>query len=499
MSSPASSSSNRLSPIGILLLLVSAVWCIVWFVHARGYWEDDSYIHLEFARSFANGQGFSFNGHVVYGDTSPMWVYLLDAFHALIPDWIKAGKTLNVVGVIFAATGVYFFARKLTGDVLFGTAMVLLFVVNPYFNYWAFSGMETITAAGLACFGATIVSDRNITWPAFFAGCLIAGLGPITRPEMVFLTAILALLLVYRWIHIPGPLAGKLPGFLAGLILVTGPTIAWSVYALHVFGRIVPNTNAAKRAGPHESIPIRLVTVYSLGFPAIVVAVAVGLIYLAIRLTRKNQRPLGESLRLLPVGGWVFIVWSAIACAFYTVNHTYVQTRYIFVSASGLLIVVMAIVYLAAPRLVRPVIVLTGLLAIALSVIATWPFVHNKSLEDAAVAEYSLWIKNNLPPDAPVAVYSIGEIAFISQHPIIDIGGITRPGVIPYLYDSASVVQRWAKQQGAQYSASGEQPEPGAVLIYDKTAPTVGWFLNPKRYRDVDPIRLWKLPPDAPR
>ena len=28
-------------------------------------------------RSVAEGRGFSFNGHVVYGDTSPLWVWLL--------------------------------------------------------------------------------------------------------------------------------------------------------------------------------------------------------------------------------------------------------------------------------------------------------------------------------------------------------------------------------------------------------------------------------------
>ncbi len=499
MSSTDSIRASRLSPAAILLLLLSALWCIVWFVHARGYWEDDSYIHLEFARSLATGHGFSFNGHVVYGDTSPIWVYLLTAFHAVSPGWIAAGKALNVAGVVFAAAGAFFFSRRLTGDTLFAAAMVLLFVLNPYFNYWSFSGMETIAAAGLAFWGATIVSDRVLSWPRFLAGCLIAGLGPITRPEMMFLSAILGVLLVYRWIHIPGTLAAKLAGFVAGLALATGPTIAWLNYALHAFGRFVPNTNAAKRAPLHDSVPMRLVNVYTLGFPAIVLGVLAGLLWLALRLTRGNRKPLFESVKALPAGGWVFILWSALASVFYIVNHTYVQTRYIFVTASGLTVVVLAILYLAAPRYIRAAWSALALIALALSVVSTWPFVHNKSVADAKVADYSLWIKHNLPPDAPVAIYSIGEVAFISEHPIIDIGGITRPGVIPYLNDSPAAVERWARSEGAQYSASGDEPEPGSVLVYTIDTPTIGWYLDPRRYREISPLRLWKLPPNPAR
>ena len=83
-----------------MLLGLSAAWCVLWFLHARGFWEDDSWIHLEFARSLARGQGWSFNGHVVYGDTSPLWVGLLDLFHVALPDWMVAGKTLTVVSAV---------------------------------------------------------------------------------------------------------------------------------------------------------------------------------------------------------------------------------------------------------------------------------------------------------------------------------------------------------------------------------------------------------------
>jgi hypothetical protein len=102
----ADTPSPRPSPLPWLLLALSAAIAVAWFVYALGYWEDDAYIHLEFARSLAAGRGFQFNGHLVYGDTSPLWVGLLVAFHAVIPNWLAAGKALTAVAAVFALTGV---------------------------------------------------------------------------------------------------------------------------------------------------------------------------------------------------------------------------------------------------------------------------------------------------------------------------------------------------------------------------------------------------------
>ena len=497
MPSTDSATDSRITPLAWLFLALSALWCIVWLIHGWHYWEDDAFIHLEFARSVSRGQGFSFNGHVVNGDTSPLWVYLLVAFHRIIPDWIAGGKVLNVLGVVFAGAGAFFFSRKLTANTVFSAAMVGIFVLGPYFNYWAFSGMETITAAGLAFWAATIVSDRLITWPRFLAACLIAGIGPILRPEMAFLSVVLAVVLLQRWTAIPARPAAKLAGFLAGLLLACAPTVAWGYYALHVFGRVVPNTNAAKRAGPHQSVVSRLVQLYALGYPIILVAVLAGLLYLAYRLLRKDRKeatPLSASLGTLPTAGWIYIVWSAIATVFYLANHTWVQTRYIFVTASGLTITVLAIVFLAAPRWTRLVTAATALVALGVSAVVTWPFVGNKGVADDSRKELSLWIKHNIPPNDPVAVYSIGEIAYFSEHPIIDIGGITRPGVIPYLNLSADSVEQWARSEGAKYYIAGDKPEPGAVIVHTSEEPDYGWHLNPQHFQGRTTVILWKLP-----
>lgn len=478
----------------VVLLLLSAAWAALVFVHSFGFIEDDAYIHLEFARSLAQGHGFSFNGHVVYGDTAPLWVLLLVAVHAAVSSWELAAKVLGTCGLLFASAGAFAFARKLTGDRRFAAWMVLLFVLNPYVFYWSFSGMETVAAAGLAFWLATLVADRDMTWTSFLATAFLAGLGPLLRPEMLFLTAIVALVLLYRWVHVAGPPAKKLPAFAGALAFMSGPSIAWAWYALHTFGRMVPNTNAAKRASADKSIVYELAAVYGFGYFALAAVLAGMLLYLW---RRRRQEHTLTTMRTVPIAAWVFVAWSAVNAAFYVLNHTQVQTRYLVPSASGLLVCGLAWVLLATPRALLPLLAFSVMLALVDSVAYAWPNVHNKVAGDRALADLSRWVTRNLPPDAAIALYPIGEIAFLSQHPVVDTGGIMQPSAIPYM-DSKDRMNSWLRGEGAQYWLAGLPPEPGSVLVHTVLVPVSGWPFNPRAYfRPDDPYNLWKLPARA--
>jgi hypothetical protein len=497
-----------------LVLTVATLWCVYWLIHSWQYWEDDAYIHLEFARSLAAGRGFAFNGRIVAGDTAPLWVFLLAGMHALIPDWIVAGKTVAILGAAFGLTGAYAFARNLASSLvpspaaaLFPAAMVLLIVANPYFCYWVFSGMEPIAAAGVAFWAVLAATRQQPSTKSFLSGCLLAGIAPLMRPEMIFLTGLLALPLLAQSRRLSAP--ARLASFIAGLLLLASPLTAWSLYSLRAFGHLIPNTNAAKRAPPSDSVVRHLVSIYAAGFPLILCGLLAGAIYLALRPTRVRASlanavasAFGRAFKpaaapdspTLPLAGWLFLLWPAIATVFYIVNHTYVQTRYILVTAPGLTIVVMALALQTSRRTGRVVYVAAFVAATTISLITVRPFLRNKGINCQAAREIALFMHNRIPADAPVAIYSIGEIAFVSEHPIIDTGGITRPGAIPYLNDPAGIV-RWAQSQGAQYYIASEQPEPGAVAVYTVSQPFIGWTINTARYSNSAPVSLWKLAP----
>ena len=499
------------------LLAFVAAWCVLWFVHALGYWEDDAWIHLEFARSVAAGQGFSFNGHIVYGDTSPLWVWLLVAFHALLPSWMGAGKTLAAFACIFALSGAWRFARELTrelpGEVsrLFAAASLAVLVANPYFAYWAFSGMEALAAAGLVCWGLVVVLPARIGPLRFLLGALIAGVAPLLRPEMSFFTVGLGLVLLLRWWTMRSArsfsAAAAVGLLLLGLALAAGPFLGWAVYAVHTFGTVLPNTNAAKRAAPGASVTKHLFGIYALGFPLAPLGLALLAGWTVRALAAGKQRATaapgaaatpGSVAALGPLlgwGGWLVLIWTAVNCVFYVLNHTYVQTRYIFVTAPVLTTVLLALALLRWPKIYRPAVAFGMLFGVVLSLLTTWPLIANKVGVDRGYVALAAFFRT-LPPDAPVANYSIGEVAFLSQHPLVDTGGITRPGIIPFLWDPTDDRQfAWERSQGAEYIVIDHQPLPGARLLWRHEIPVTGWFLNPHRYRGTDRLEVWTLPP----
>jgi len=505
-----------------LLLILALLWCVYWFVHAWHYWEDDAYIHLEFARSFASGHGFAFNGRVVAGDSAPLWVFLLAAMHLLIPDWLLAGKLLTVLGTVLAFSGTYTFARRLAASILpsgaaatvFPAALVLLLAVNPYFCYWAFSGMESVAASGLACFAVLATTRSQPTLKSFLTASLLIGLAPLLRPEMFFLSALLILPLVGQWNHLSGKPASlsKLAAFASALFLVAAPLTLWSMYSLHAFGHILPNTNAAKRAALTDSVPRHLLTIYSAGFPLILCGLAAGLLYLLLRPSAVRRslytafasafqsptKPISETspqTRTLPLAGWIFILWPLIATLFYIADHTYVQTRYILLTAPGITIVILLLALSLSQRAGRVLYIAALAAALAVSLVYARPFIRNKAIDCLVTQDLALYIRDRLPPDAPVATYTIGQIAFVSLHPLLDTGGITRPDALPYFNSPPQAMLHWVRSQGVQYYMIGLQPEPGAVLVYTNDVRFAAWTVHAARYSTTTPVNLWKLPP----
>jgi hypothetical protein len=492
----------------IALLALTLLWCIYWFFHAWHYWEDDAYIHLEFARSVANGQGFAFNDRVVAGDTAPFWVLLLVALHAFLVNWIIAGKVLTVLGAAFGLCGIYAFAARmacLLQDPLdasvFPAATVALVAAAPYTCYWIFSGMEAVAAAGLACWAVLLATREQPSRSSFLAGCLLAGIGPLVRPELTFLTVLLAVPLLGQWRRLGR--SAKLSTLGTGVLLFCGPVAAWLLYSLHAFGHLLPNTNAAKRASLGDSVVGHLVSVYAMGFPVILAAAVGAVAYAAARAgkvlrsftaaTRAVWQP-GTTSYGLPPAAWIVIVWNLIATGFYILNHTYVQTRYILVTAPGLLVVIVAaglMLSRSAGRLLYGIVLVETL---AVSILIARPFVRNKGVDCDATTALAIYMRDHLPPGAAVATYSIGQVAFLSQHPIIDTGGITRPEAIKYLNDTPEVQVRWAQTEGAQYFI-GAKPQPSAVLVHQEPKRFAAWTLHPSRYQQPDRVELWKLAP----
>jgi hypothetical protein len=172
-----------------------------------------------------------------------------------------------------------------------------------------------------------------------------------------------------------------------------------------------------------------------------------------------------------------------------------VQTRYIFVTAPVLTMAILAIAAMRFPRVYRGLLGFALCFGVVLSALATWPLISAKKQVDLYYAQLADYVRQ-LPPEAGVADYSIGEVAFLSGHTIVDTGGITRPSLIPLMADPTEDRRNaWMYAQGAQYDVIDHSPMPGAVLVWSRKIPSTGWTLHLGPSPTFEMLMLWKLPP----
>ncbi len=468
----------------VVVFALAALWCI----YSYGYLEDDAYIHLDYARSVSDGAGFAFNGLRANGDTAPLWVLLLNLTHALGLDWIASAKLLCALGLastILAIAGLLEAVpvREASDDRILVFVAVAATILNPYFVQWSFSGMESVTAVGVGIWiirGAFVGSP---TWRGVATTAVLVAIAPLLRPELLLLDAAAGPAVVWRtWRlaqrHSPLARAGCV---LAVAALMALPLLAWSVYALQVFGAVVPNTNVAKRGGRLLQLAPRLAAVYLAGFPV------------TLALVPFIARP--SIVRRIPVAILALLLWPLVCVLFYLADHTLVQTRYCLLSMPCLSIAVLWLLRESGRSAWFLGTAVTMLLvALVSTLLAVVPLVANKVETGRTFTALSAYLRDRVPRNEPIAIYAIGKVAFESGHPLIDIGGITQPGVVPYLNDPAATL-RWAKQQGAHYFVGGGRlPEPGATPLFESSVPYLGWTFDRARQRTTEPVVLYKLP-----
>jgi len=478
---------------GTLVLGALLVWVMAWLWFTWPYWEDDAYIHLEYARSVAEGRGFSFNNRLSHGDTAPLWVLWLAWPMRLGLDGVWAGKLLVLLCCVATLAVLWRFTQRLQDDLkvagsIPATWALALFVSSPYFCYWAFSGMEAVTAAGWLMLQACLLMPRQASVRTLAAASACLGTGPLLRPEFALMCLAGGPFLWWQARHVlvNRPRAQSTAIALACLLALGLPVLLWSGYALHTFGHILPNTNAAKQAPPGTWVTLRLLQVAALGFPGLFL---LGLLWLARWRGWQGWRG------VVPRTAWPLLVWVALVACFYMVNHTHVQTRYVLVLAPGLLAVLCAVLAqrVGAPALARTA-AASVLLSAGISMLLVVPHMRNKIELIASTGRMAAHIEAHVPRSEPIAVYAIGQFGYmLRQHELVDVGGITRPSASRFLYDEKARVA-WARAEGARYFIWGEPPEPGAVLAASFDAHNVGWFMNPAAYAQAAPVRLWRLP-----
>ena len=416
---------------------------------------DDSYIHFNYARSFARLQPlvYSPSDPPTTGATSLGWVTLLSLSWAvglrelwlIYAAWCFGWVCLGLLAweTTRVARGVLRPSIALTAGV-----MVLCF---PAHSWFAASGMEVLPLAWLLVLSARLCADYieasqsdrapPAAWPLIAASFCAA----ITRPEGVIAAAMVAFTLFF-W----GGGGGASARRYSALALV-GPAIS-PLLNLAVTGQALSATATAKLlstspyATPESAWAAQLENVRLLFGTLLNGEIwAEGLIptgvwwlpplgLLALLLSGR-RRKLRSALilavalgALIPTSYWTFLV-----------N----RLRYIWPFAAAWLLGVAALAELSARLLDRRSVRAGSALGVGLGLAAAavlahdWPAAVSDLVTSCAAitnqqVSLARWAKAELPEGAAIGVNDAGAMAYLSGHPTVDLVGLTTRGEARY-------------------------------------------------------------------
>jgi hypothetical protein len=425
--------ATRLEHAGLVLAVLLCA-ALAWPL--RHYVTDDTFIHLQYARHLAHGEGFVFNpGERVYGSTSPLWVLLLADAIALGLDGLTAARLLGAAGLLASLLLWWWLMRRTVESPWLRVGSTLAWAGHAWLLRWSLSGMETPLAVALVLGGLCAFTAREPWGERPAAAGVLWALAALARPECVLLLGLWAMLLVIE--H--GPRTG-LSRAVRGLwpaALVYG---GWLAFARGYFGTFWPNTLAAKAAGgvgfayQLEQLT-RQGAIVATTDGVLVVVLLASLASSAIRGARPRLQP---AVRLLP---WA---WLIAVPAAYAVRGVPVLSRYLV----PMLPVLGWLAWRALDRaLRRPAGLarsgqLAGALVVAL-VLAQNLVVYERIVRpqvdsfsaglERSLIPWGRWFDQHAEPDAVIAAPDIGALGYFGRRRVVDLAGLVTPEMVPIL------------------------------------------------------------------
>ena len=394
---------------------------------------DDTYITMVYARSIAQGRGFTFglNDHPTLGTTTPFNTLILAALYALFPQADAAGVAVALSVICWIATSwLWFLGGGILGLNRLERLFIALLVLIETTTWIAHLGMET----WLFVFLLTLCVMAYFRGALVLTGVLI-GLLFLTRGEGILLAPLIGLHLLSQR---RGWLRRGLRIALGGAIVL----LPWFVYAALTFGSIFPSTLAAKSAqvdlGFTQPFVIYMAYVFvgewsNLGFvvvtPWLLLFVG-GLVY-AIRARRK--------LLLLPAWALLFVVGYGIlripTYKWYALPVMYVVTVFAGLALAGIAPLVVRLAKSLKPERTQQVGLIAACAALALIAAIILP----KNIPNSPVGDWrhdvyhnlAEWLDSNTPPESSVAYVEIGLLGWYGQRRVVDLLGLTNPELIP--------------------------------------------------------------------
>ncbi|HBY95179.1 MAG TPA: hypothetical protein DEP84_14680 [Chloroflexi bacterium] len=429
-----------------------------------GYPLDDAWIHQTYARNLAHLGEWSFvPGTPSAGSTSPLWTLLLAIPHWFPGDlrlWTYAFGLLSLLGTAWATTRL---TRALFDDARLAPWVGLAVLVEWHLTWAAVSGMEILLYTFLATLLLALALAPHLALRPLLWGVL-GGLLTLTRPEGLWLVALIWLVLVLR--SRQGHLdrsARHTGAYVAGWLILVAPylLVNW-----HLTGRPFPNTFYAKQAEYHlliDTIPLwqRLLTQAWLPWIGGQVLFLLGLGWVAVRLAWGRRRGVGgqwatsnergttgnqpqktaNRIRLL-----VPAVWALGLITIYALRLpvTYQHGRYLMP------IIPVALVYglwafralvTATPRILsRSLVISAGVVFLLFWIRGSLAYAEDTAVITCEMVGTARWVATTTKPTDLIAAHDIGALGYFADRPLLDLAGLVSPETIPLLRDESGLL-----------------------------------------------------------
>jgi hypothetical protein len=446
----------------IAAVIITSISCMYYFgvmlgLGNPGFTLDDSWIHLQFARTIYEGTPWEYSpGYPSTGSTSPLWSVILSVLFYFTSDTITIVWGVLLISMIFFIACSYMvgnIVRKYTESVTWGFVGILGFVILPRNTWLMLSGMETPLFMFILLSAIYLLDKTDIRSDLLLG--VIAGLAYLSRPEGVLVAVILIpirfLMLEFRkQVDRKRILALILSGVFA-LLIVT----PWILHCFNVTGHPLPDTFYAKVHSPTELefeawdfwwyYFVKEMNFLFIGIAAGAFLILKGKPYpwilaLALTILYRVSTPYASLINnaryLVPIFDLFFI--TAIVFAAWLIETAFVriaklknnsETRFLSAVVITLLLVIPLI-----PSYVYQVTYFTKSV---------------RTINDMHVG-LGNWMAENTPEDAIFATHDAGAIRYISGRSMIDIAGLLSPDIIHGNMSTRDTL-RYLRQQGCNY------------------------------------------------